>query len=55
MSVCVQPKCNRRKKNRAACCEWQANIRANGWLELSASYRSLFEYIARSNPEPCTP
>ncbi len=37
-----------------ACCEWQRNIRANGWLEQSASYRGLFEHLTRTEPYLCT-
>jgi hypothetical protein len=36
-----------------SCCTWQRNIRANGWLEQSASYRGLFEYLARTEPYLC--
>lgn len=52
MTACSMPK-RRRKTQRVACCEWQANIRANGWLETSPSYRALFVHIEETNPHPC--
>lgn len=51
-AVCTRPK-RWRKHQLQACCTWQRNIRAYGWLEKSASYRALFAHIEETTPNLC--
>jgi len=52
VTCCTRPK-RWRQSQLQACCTWQRNIRANGWLEISASYRGLFALIERMHPNLC--
>ncbi len=50
--MCEQTK-RAKRRIKAACCEWQANLLTNGWLEQSESWRSFWQFMVRTNPHLC--
>lgn len=52
-AACSHPR-KRQRRKLEFCCARQGQIRANGWIEMSKSYRALFTWLWKRWHWPCS-